>query len=165
MNGLLFILKKFTVAHVWSNTEDPTTPAYAGLRRIIAERGLAFRVATGGEPPTLLDKAEMRVLHPAPAFRPTGKRPTPLTTAGPSWCWCVFRGKNSSLPETSMQMPKHCSRAKKGLACDVLKVPHHGSRSSSTGAFVSAVRPQAAIISVGKGEPVPSPVGGRHCTV
>ena len=43
------------------------------------------------------------------------------------------------------------AREKKGLACDVLKVPHHGSRSSSTGAFVSAVRPQAAIISVGKG--------------
>jgi competence protein ComEC len=43
------------------------------------------------------------------------------------------------------------ARKKGDLACDVLKVPHHGSISSSTDAFVSAIRPQAAIISVGAG--------------
>ena len=36
------------------------------------------------------------------------------------------------------------------LRCDVLKVGHHGSSYSSTPAFVAAVRPRYAIISVGR---------------
>jgi competence protein ComEC len=36
-----------------------------------------------------------------------------------------------------------------GLAADVVKIPHHGSRTSSTRAFVEAVRPRYAIACVG----------------
>ena len=37
------------------------------------------------------------------------------------------------------------------LRADVLKVGHHGSKTSSTSAFVDAVQPQLGVISVGKG--------------
>ena len=36
------------------------------------------------------------------------------------------------------------------LRANVLKVPHHGSRTSSTEAFVNAVNPRYAVISVGE---------------
>ena len=37
----------------------------------------------------------------------------------------------------------------KDLRSDVLKVPHHGSRTSSTGRFVEAVKPSHALFTVG----------------
>lgn len=37
-----------------------------------------------------------------------------------------------------------------GLGADILKVPHHGSRTSSTPAFVRATRPAVAVISCGR---------------
>jgi competence protein ComEC len=43
------------------------------------------------------------------------------------------------------------TRAGRELACDLLKVPHHGSRSSSSEGFLSRLRPRAAVISVGRG--------------
>ena len=43
------------------------------------------------------------------------------------------------------------------LDSDVLKVPHHGSDSSSTRDFLSAVSPAAAVISVGEGNPYGHP--------
>ena len=51
--------------------------------------------------------------------------------------------------------------AKDDLACDVLKVAHHGSRTSSTQAFVNATRPALAVVSVGQD----SPFGHPHAEV
>ncbi len=44
------------------------------------------------------------------------------------------------------------------LAADFLKVPHHGSRTSSTDAFVGAVAPKVAVVSVGEGNQFGHPV-------
>jgi competence protein ComEC len=43
------------------------------------------------------------------------------------------------------------------LAADVVKVPHHGSRTSSTAEFINAAHPQYAIISVGRHSPFGHP--------
>src|SRR6185295_15943946 len=49
------------------------------------------------------------------------------------------------------------------VRAQVLKVPHHGSRSSSTAGFVAAVSPRLALVSVGHrnrfGHPHPDVVG------
>ncbi len=39
--------------------------------------------------------------------------------------------------------------SKRDLRSDVVKVPHHGSRTSSTQSFVTATHPRLAVISVG----------------
>jgi beta-lactamase superfamily II metal-dependent hydrolase len=44
-----------------------------------------------------------------------------------------------------------------GLASTILKVGHHGSKTSTSGAFIAAVHPQLALISVGAGNPYGHP--------
>jgi len=39
----------------------------------------------------------------------------------------------------------------RSLGADILKVPHHGSRYSSSGAFIELVAPQAAVMTLGRG--------------
>jgi competence protein ComEC len=52
-------------------------------------------------------------------------------------------------------------RARDELLCDVLKAGHHGSRTSSTQAFVEATRPALVVVSVGRA----SPYGHPHAEV
>jgi competence protein ComEC len=53
--------------------------------------------------------------------------------------------------------------ARADLACDVLKIPHHGSRHASGEAFLAAVLPRLAVASAGKynrfGLPSPDALG------
>jgi len=67
----------------------------------------------------------------------------------------LLTGDAEAAAETSLV------RAGDDLACDVLKVAHHGSRTSSTQAFVNATRPALAVISVGQD----SPHGHPHAEV
>jgi competence protein ComEC len=43
------------------------------------------------------------------------------------------------------------------LAADFLKVPHHGSKTSSTEAFLAAVAPRVAVVSIGDANPFGHP--------
>ena len=45
---------------------------------------------------------------------------------------------------------EHLLSAPDSVRADVVKVPHHGSRTSSSEAFVAAVQPKLAVISVGQ---------------
>jgi competence protein ComEC len=49
------------------------------------------------------------------------------------------------------------TRDRAPLAADFLKVPHHGSKTSSTEAFLAGVAPRVAVISVGEANPFGHP--------
>jgi competence protein ComEC len=72
-------------------------------------------------------------------------------------------GRRTLLLTGDAEAPAEASLVAAGddLACDVLKVAHHGSRTSSTQAFVNATRPALAVVSVGQD----SPHGHPHAEV
>jgi competence protein ComEC len=60
-------------------------------------------------------------------------------------------GAVSALLAGDIEQPSEDALVQSGVAlqADVLKVPHHGSRTSSSASFIDAVRPASAVISVG----------------
>jgi len=87
------------------------------------------------------------VLHPDGGQPPQSSRPNAVS--------CVIRvhGDAGSMLLTAdieaAQEQRLVARLGSQLASDVLVVPHHGSRTSSTDAFLDAVRPRWAIIQAG----------------
>ncbi|HAS54702.1 MAG TPA: hypothetical protein DCS42_11570 [Nitrospiraceae bacterium] len=95
--------------------------------------------------------AVLRVLHPAPTYRPNLRKAyavennrSLVVMADTGQARFLFTGDCEADAEAALLSGRI------DLSCDVLKVPHHGSKSSSTAEFVSAARPAIAVASAGR---------------
>lgn len=82
------------------------------------------------------------VLHPAAADYEVPAKPNAMS--------CVLRisnGKNSALlaGDVELAQEQRLVAARAALQADVLLVPHHGSKTSSSAAFLDAVKPTLAL--------------------
>ena len=109
--------------------------------------------AGGGRPPWVtlragdvleLDGVALRVLHPAASVEPGGE------PNASSLVLLVRYGAFTAL--LTGDAPAAVEEAVAGEAgdIDVLKVAHHGSRTSSSADFLAVVRPEAALVSAGR---------------
>jgi competence protein ComEC len=105
------------------------------------------------------DGVRFEVLHPAAADYAAAARPNALS--------CVLRvgnGRAQVLLAGDIEKPQELALAAgaRPLRADVLLVPHHGSRTSSSDAFLDAVRPVLAVAQAGYrnrfGHPAPEVV-------
>jgi competence protein ComEC len=158
MNGLLFILRKFPVAEVWESGLDTDLPGHEEFRRIIAEKNIPLRLVSADEPPIALGDAEFTILHPGRTFTVHDRKAyaaennrslvVRIKSDGRTF---LFTGDIGSAAEQALM------RKARDLKSDFVKIPHHGSRSSSSEAFVNAIRPEIGMFTVGKGNPYRHP--------
>jgi competence protein ComEC len=92
------------------------------------------------------DGVRFEVLHPAPVDYATAAKPNALS--------CVLRVGNARaqvLLAGDIEKPQELALAAgaQALHADVLLVPHHGSRTSSSDAFLDAVQPALAVAQAG----------------
>jgi competence protein ComEC len=108
------------------------------------------------------DGVDFAVLHPS-----TGDYATAAKSNAMSCVLRVSNGRRTVLLAGDIEAAQEAALVAKGapLAADVLLVPHHGSKTSSTEAFIEAVRPRFAIVQAGYrnrfGHPAP-PVAQRY---
>jgi competence protein ComEC len=145
LDGLLSVLDNFQVGQLWIG-RDEETPAFRHLLEEARARGVAIVHRTAGSDFTW-DGVGGEVLWPPD----TG--PMPAASNDDSLVLRLSDGGVRFLLPGDAQQKAEDNMVARGAPLDAtfLKVPHHGSKTSSTESFLSAVRPQAAVVSVGEG--------------
>ena len=136
-----------------------TTATYNTLMRTVELRAIPYKTAVVGQVFNLDDGIKIEVLAPAG----TPLRGTRSDLNANSVVLRVTHGKDCMLLTGDSEADSEDRLVQNGLQpCEVLKVAHHGSEYSTTDAFLAAVQPKIALISVGSdnnyGHPGPKTV-------
>ena len=152
LNGLIFIARHFNVKTIWTNNETKSTLGYQSLQNIIAQKQINLPNFQHMPRQHMINGVEFCFLYPPADFLAQKAGQQWRNTNNNSMVVKVSFGDISFLfcgdimAEAEKELVGHAGA---DLACDVLLVPHHGSRSSSSQLFLSKVQPQVAVISAG----------------
>lgn len=148
--GLIFIAKYFRPREFWYNGRRPPYPDYLELLEALRERGVrCLKVGEGFR--RSISGVSFEVLHPPPGYRSNLNDSSLVLRLKWRGRSVLFTGDIGANGESHLLKGDH------DLRTEVLKVPHHGSKTSSTYPFVQEVRPLYAVISVGRGNPFGHP--------
>jgi competence protein ComEC len=145
MGGMPAVLRNFRPRELWVG-HNPPPPPDPQQRREAASLGITVRSFSAGDVMPF-GAAAVHVLAPAPAYQPRDSATNDdslvlhLSYAGHS---ALLEGDAEAPSETAM-----LSLPGGDLASDLLKVGHHGSKTSTTPPFLARVAPHLAVISVG----------------
>jgi len=153
LNGLFRVLERFEVGAFWSSGDDGHNPEYRRLVALARARGVAMPEAVT----TRLGAATIVPLGPFDSAADGSERvgaPPGLSVNDASLVLRVgfagrgvlFAGDLEADGEGELAGRRDVGQV---VAADVLKVPHHGSRTSSTPELIGAVSPRLAVISLG----------------
>ena len=144
LGGLAAVLHNFQVGELWVG-RDIQSPAYMALLQEAREHGVPIIHRQRGDQLDW-DGVRMQVLWP--------DNIEPARTAGnnDSLVLRLEAGHEILLLTGDIERPVERALLDDGdsLGADFLKVPHHGSRTSTTGPFLDSVHPRFAAISVGE---------------
>jgi len=151
LDGLSSVLENFRVQELWIGREEQTV----ALQSLVSEaQRLGVRVAhenRGGG--FNWDGVEGQVLWPADSSA------APAAANDDSIVVHLQYGRVRFLLAGDIEKHVETALVEGGAAleADFLKVPHHGSKTSSTDGFLRAVSPRVAVISVGESNPFGHP--------
>jgi competence protein ComEC len=146
------ILRDFTVKNLYTGSYFISRERFVDLMKLLREKKIPLSTWKRGDKILLKNGMEILVLNPGPETGTDDLNNASLVMRVGSGNFSIlFAGDIGSDIEAKLILEGN------HLKADVLKIPHHGSRYSSSHEFLAAVQPKIAVLSVGKGIPgIPS---------
>jgi competence protein ComEC len=152
LKGLNFIASQFSIGEFWDNGYQTLSEPYLQLKETLRQKKIKTHSLNEETPPLTIHGVELSVLNP-PARNAMQRKVQHLRDLNNSSLVMRLRFKNVSFllaGDVGKEAEARMLRSGRGLRADILKIPHHGSSSSSSLAFVDRVKPVYAILSVGE---------------
>jgi len=151
LSGLTDVLKRYKVENILWTGIARDTPAFKEWQRLIKEEGAEIKIAQAGQRiilPTNKEKAGIDILYPLEKLE--GKEMENSNDV--SIVVRLIFGEKSFLftGDVGKATEKKLLEKEINVKSNVLKVGHHGSKTSSSDDFIKKVLPEIAIIEVGK---------------
>jgi competence protein ComEC len=149
VGGASFLLRTFRFSEVWEGPAVLPSPSWRELDAVLRHTAAARRTVVRGMT-ARWDGVELRVLWPLPPRRPPRRvrnEDSVVVLARMGEVAFLLAGDVQGDAERRLVLPPAL----------VVKVPHHGSRTSSGPRFVAATRPRIAIVSVAARNPFSYP--------
>ncbi len=151
IGGLVALLEEIEVGHYIDSGQQYGSSTARRLRQLMAERSIRYQRVAAGDSLLGLGDVGGLVLHPTPVFVDSaGASPHGLNNG--SVVLKLSYNQTDILFAGDIEKETDAALLAWGrrLQADVLKVAHHGSRTSSQAAFVEAVDAEWAVVSVGE---------------
>ena len=142
IGGLVEILKRYDIDFVFSSGSDAPIAEYAEWSKLIKEKGVKEVLAQRGLRLNLGDGVYFDVLLPEKIGGGENLHKNMVVSR-------LSYGRNCFLFMGDAERDLELKILNDDIHCEVLKVGHHGSKTSSGEAFLNKVSPEVAVIQVG----------------
>lgn len=152
LNGLIPVMKHFSIGEVWTNGASIETDAFKEFEGIRAAKKIKQAVMARGHPPAYINGVGIEFLHPGQSCGESM-----ITSANDRMnnnslaLRLTFREVNIIFTgDMYAAAEREIMALFPGLRSTILKIPHHGSATSSSKAFLEKLAPRIALLSVGR---------------